>query len=185
LLAVWSRVEGDSLVIQMRFSAPPFRNIFTEAPIVAFSGAQGMVAEGSDDGPFGLCENNFSPFDQFCVPDNCIVALDFERDGTDLTLREYPPTGPVISPSPGPPAVDRCAFRLGRESPLLEERVPYSFFSRADGSVHYGVLVDEQFPTDFTWISGSPALITSMGGRADDDSDLVSFCDLNCPTGAP
>ena len=182
LLAMWSRVDADTLVLQFRFAAPPFRNNVEDDLYVEFENAQVADAAGYPRGTVLLCQDTRPPDSAFCLSGNIIVAVSWDRESPIASDRAYPPEQYGTDPAVFAP--DRCAARLGRSSPLLELRLPSAQFTDADGVVSYAAMLPADSsgpPWDFSWLPGEPAFVRSRGGRANDDTDLVSFCDLNCP----
>jgi hypothetical protein len=187
LLAVWSRIEGDTLIMQLRFAAPPFRRIRLDEPLIAFSNARAGLAAGVPNSPL-LCQDIDPPGVALCVAGNLRLSLSFVFGA--FPCNSYPPTciGTDLPATAPAIPIDRCAFRLGRTSPLLELRLPHAAFGQPDGGLAYGIDINAEAPGhlwDYSWTPGQPALVTTHGGRADDESDLVSFCELTCPTATP
>jgi hypothetical protein len=186
LLAMWSRVEGDTLILQFRFAAPPFRNNLKDDIYVEFSSAIVAQSAGYADGAVSLCEDTTPPGSNFCLPGNVIVFVSWAKESPIPAERSYPPEQYGTDPAVFTP--DRCAASLGRTLPLLELRLPLAQFSDENGEVTYAAMLPADTsgpPWDFSWPADQPAFVHSKGGRSNDDSDLVSFCELSCPTVTP
>lgn len=181
LLAIWSRVEGNDIVFQVRYAAAPYRNYPRQGFFLVFQGAQGALAAGFPDDPSYLCESRDPPTN--CVTANIDVSISWYRGHPDPSLGAYPPR--TYGTNPDLIELDRCTARLGRTLPLLELRLPCDFFCAADGRIHYAML--HNFGTDFdaSWPTDSTGLLESRDGRSSDEDDLASFCDLRCESVLP
>jgi hypothetical protein len=180
IVALWSRIDGDDAVLQIRFAAAPFRLVPEETIHISFARAEGPETDGL---PIvgGVFEDTVEPGDEFCVQTNVVEILDFDARSSDPRINRYPPRALDSVPNLGV-EVDVCTFRIGSTAPVIELRLPCATFCDVAGGLVYSVLVDTGPPADFTWQPGDPEHVTSRGGQSDDSLSLEPYCSAECPT---
>lgn len=180
LVAGWSRIEGDTFILELRFFGMPFFGgsqdvvvVFHDAPVAPGNHAGAVFPEGNISG----------------------LRLDL---GNWLQPSHYPPHVLFTNPpfwccvcfEPPPYALyDRCSVvRLSPTLPILELRLPVADVAGPEG-VRYAVFTarPNEFgppPMDKAWPDGSaPVYHSPRGGSTNGIEDLTGICELRCPGG--
>ncbi len=174
LLAGWSRIEGDDVVIDLRFLAAPFR-LATEVESIH------LLFEHNTLPPYEGLSDHRDPL----VSQSLWGGLEAKVGNSNYgECRGYPP--PCVLVEPELP-YDRCQVALGVESPVMRVRVPIDLAANADGTVRYAVAIAAPDPlgyNDTNWFGGPKHFETPQGGAPDGVDDLLGICDMDCSDGA-
>ena len=166
VVATWSRVEGDEFVVEVRFRAMPFLSPSTQDLWIKL----GNLTSGSGV-QINFPESSVSGATQFAM-----VLYEHIPPVT------FPPRFLRIEPYTAAQPLACTGFRLSRDEPLIELRVPREMLE--DGELVYTVLSGRPntgLGADRTWIESGEQLTASRGGRADVVGELVGYCELECP----
>lgn len=171
LLAGWSRIDGDDVVIDLRFLAAPYRRIDFEGVSVLF--------EHNVLPPYQGISDHSDPL----ISQSLWGGEWLQLANDDYTEREgYPP--PVRDGLPV--AFDFCNVSLGVESPMMRLQVPLALAANADGTVRYAVQVgapDRDQYSDTSWFGGPKHFEIPQGGAPDEADDLLGICSMDCSDG--
>lgn len=168
VLAVWSRIEDDEFVIDVRFAGFPFRR----APTGLFLQIETVPAD-DEIPPYEFILGPPSPSLGQVVRGEIAYEIG--------TANTYPPITSLDDAS-GSHVICGEPIGLGVEAPLLEFRWSVDFIG-ADPRYFIGVRSDLA-PVTWDFVNDDPppaTFVTPRGGAPDNAGTFISFCDLDCP----
>jgi hypothetical protein len=178
LLAAWSHVEGDDLIVDVRFSSRPFIT-FRQAVSVLFENsplpsAHPSLGRGPADGSAPTVEQIEGA-----------LRLDIGSGDVGSALPIVFP--PFVDTRPDPDETSelfpQCGtLRLGVDQPVLELRVS-GYASSVAPPFKYSVGSRNAFvprTIDFFEVDGQIVFVESKGGQPNDGAQLIDICDLTC-----
>lgn len=170
VVAVWSRMEGDEVVVDVRFRDFPFSRYRVSAAVYF----ETRPYRSESDNQFALLLGDGYR------PDQLLYGAEFGVGSGPRDPAPYPPEGFGLRPDPSDSDFDPCdAFFLSLEEPILELRFdsnllvvpPLLVQTKRD-------FVGGEF--DYSFEGSSPTFRPSRGGQPDRSGGLVSFCDIQC-----
>lgn len=183
VLAMWSRMEGDTWVVEIQFAAPPFRR--TTSTGVGFGlDRRPEVEFGNRSIVACLVAPCFGPQPENAeVPVSGVVAVQADfgvwpPDFIGSALSDFPPTAfrppcDYVFATPSQPFVQ---LRFAPEiAPPVDWPAPYHWTT---SFVPLGA--DLFFEPDHSWVSVDDPFFVSRGGAAPTTERFVSVCDLTC-----